>query len=220
MRGAHEWHTLRVAKPLLVIACGALAREITELKRVNGWDHLHLACLDAWLHNRPERIPDRLRRKIESSRSRYDQIFVAYADCGTGGGIDAVLAEYGIERLPGAHCYAFFAGASQFASLSDAEPGTFYLTDFLAQHFDRFVIRPLGLDAHPELRNSYFGNYRRLVFLSQSPDGDLLDKARTAADRLGLAFEHVHCGFGELESGLSDFVRNHSDGEADADIVA
>jgi hypothetical protein len=201
-----------VPKPVLVIACGALAREITALKKSNGWDHLDLASIDAWLHNRPEKIPERLRAKIRQFRHSYDQIFVAYADCGTGGGIDKVLEEEGIERLPGAHCYEFFAGAPKFAALCDAEPGAFYLTDFLAQHFERFVIKPLKLDSHPELRDSYFGNYRRLVFLSQTQSAELLQAANEAADRLGLSFEHIHCGFGELESGLSGFVANTKNG--------
>ena len=193
-------------KPILVIACGALAREITALKDSNGWDHLDLASIDAWLHNRPEKIADRLRSKIRQFRKSYSRIFVAYADCGTGGGIDKVLMEEGVERLPGAHCYEFFAGAKRFAALSDAEPGTFYLTDFLAQHFERFVIRPLGLDTHPELRDNYFGNYRRLVYLSQTHNEDLVVAAKAAAAQLGLQFEHIHCGFGDLESGLSSFV--------------
>lgn len=197
---------------ILVIACGALAREIADLIRANGWDHVDLASIDAWLHNRPEQIPGRLRSKIRQLRPAYSNIFVAYADCGTGGGIDKVLAEEGVERLPGAHCYEFFAGAARFAALSDAEPGTFYLTDFLAQHFERFVIRPLQLDVHPELRDSYFGNYRRLVYLSQSGDARFLPEAERAAERLGLAFEHVHCGHGELESGLSGFVAGATNG--------
>ena len=187
---------------VLVIACGALVREITELKRSNGWDHLHLKCLDAKLHNRPALIPDRLRKKIRQYKSDYDQIFVAYADCGTGGEIDRVLAEEGIERLPGAHCYQFYAGADRFAALSEAEPGTFYLTDFLAQHFDQFVTRPLKFEEHPELRDVYFGNYRRLVYLSQKTDVALIAAAKRAAEKLELEFEHIPVGYGELETGL------------------
>lgn len=206
MPADYRWHTRPVSESILVIACGALAQEITALKRASGWDHLHLVTMDAWLHNRPENIPERLREKLHRYRDRYDRIFVAYADCGTGGGIDRVLEEEGVTRLPGAHCYQFFVGSSQFDALADAEPGTFYLTDFLARHFERFVIRPLRLDSHPELRDSYFGNYRRLVYLSQQQDDELLQAARAAADRLGLAFEHRHCGFGELESGLAEFV--------------
>jgi len=191
-----------VAKPVLVIACGALASEIDALKRTNGWGHLHLKCIDAKLHMRPELIPDRIREKIRRYKSEYEQIFVAYADCGTGGGIDKVLDEEGIERLPGAHCYQFFAGTERFAALSDAEPGTFYLTDFLAKHFDHFVTKPLKFDVHPELRDAYFGNYKRVVYLSQVHDEEILQAAKDAADRLELEFEHVHCGYGELESGL------------------
>ena len=201
-----------MSESILVIACGALAQEITALKRAGGWEHLHLATMDAWLHNRPENIPGRLREKLRRNRDRYDRIFVAYADCGTGGAIDRVLEEEGVARLPGAHCYQFFAGASRFDELADAEPGTFYLTDFLARHFERFVIRPLKLDTYPELRDTYFGNYRRLVYLSQQQDDELLHAARAAADRLGLEFEHIHCGYGELESGLADFVAEVSDG--------
>jgi hypothetical protein len=193
-----------VPEQVLVIACGALAREIEDLRQANGWAHLHLACLDAKLHHRPARIPERLREKIRRNRRKYDRIFVAYADCGTRGEIDRIIEEEGpgIERLPGVHCYQFFAGAERFAEIADAEPGTFYLTDFLARHFDRFVIEPLKLDTHPELFDAYFGNYRRVVYLSQLVDESLFEAARAAADRLGLAFEHVHCGYGELETGL------------------
>ena len=190
-------------EPILVIACGALSREIDALRRLWGWSHLHLKCLPAELHYRPAEIPGRLRRMIRRHRAAYDEIFVAYADCGTAGGIDRVLAEEGAERLEGAHCYEFFAGRQRFAELAAAEPGTFYLTDFLARHFDRLVIRPLGLDRHPELRGAYFGHYRRLVYLSQTEDARLLDSAVRAAARLELEFEHVRCGYGELETGLA-----------------
>lgn len=197
-----------MSESILVIACGALAREITELKKTYGWDHLHLICIDAKLHLRPALIPDRLREIIRSHKDNFDRIFVAYADCGTGGEIDRVIAEEGegIERLPGAHCYQFFVGEERFAALSDAEPGTFYLTDFLAQHFERFVIKPLQLEQHPELRDAFFGNYRRLVYLSQTRSEELLAAARDAAERLELDFEHVHCGYGGLETGLHDFI--------------
>jgi len=193
-----------VSESVLIIACGALASEIDELKKSNGWQHLHLACLDAKLHHRPERIPERLREKIRRNKNDYDHIYVAYADCGTRGEIDRVIAEEGagIERLPGVHCYQFFAGTDRFAELADAEPGTFYLTDFLAKHFDKFVIEPLKLDTRPELRDAYFGNYRKVVFLSQTEDDDLLQAAKDAARRLQLEFEHVHCGYGELETSL------------------
>jgi len=137
------------AEPLLIIACGAIAREIVALKRLNGWSAMDVQCLPPELHNRPERIPEAVRAAIASGRERYSRIFVAYADCGTGGRLDAVLEQEGIDRLPGAHCYEFFATAAVFADLSDAEPGTFYLTDFLVRHFDRLVVEGLGLGRHP-----------------------------------------------------------------------
>ena len=189
---------------VLVIACGALVREITELKDHYGWDHLQLKCIDAKLHMRPALIPDRLRAMIQKYKGDFDEIFVAYADCGTCGEIDKVLDEERIKRLPGAHCYQFFAGTDRFAALSEREPGTFYLTDFLAQHFDQFVTKPLKFEEHPELREMYFGNYAKLVYLSQKQDPQLLLAAQAAAHKLDLDFEHVHVGYGELESGLKD----------------
>ena len=207
-------------RPVLVIACGALAREITDLKRSYGWSHLRLKCLDAKLHNRPAEIPERVREAIRESRAKYAQIFVAYADCGTGGALDRVLEEEGAERLPGAHCYQLFAGSRQFSMLSEAEPGTFYLTDFLARNFERLVIEPLGLDDHPDLRDAYFGNYARLVYLSQTLDAGLVQAARQAADRLALAFEHVHCGYGELESELAARFSRWDDDQEDLRLLA
>ena len=191
-----------MSERLLVIACGALAREITALKTRYGWDHLDLKCIDAKLHNQPAKIPARLQEKIRRNKADYDNIFVAYADCGTGGEIDKIIEEEGIQRLPGAHCYQFFAGEARFTEISEEEPGTFYLTDFLAQHFDQFVTKPLKLVEHPELRDAYFGNYRRLVYLSQTDNEDLMLAAKQAAKQLDLTFEHVSCGYGELESSL------------------
>lgn len=193
---------------VLVIACGALAREIDDLKKNHGWDHLDMQCIDARLHLRPELIPGRLREKIHQNKGKYENIFVAYADCGTGGEIDRILKEENIERLPGAHCYQFFAGSTRFEDIANSEPATFYLTDFLAQHFDRLVIRPLKLDSHPELMDAYFGNYRQLVYLSQRRESHLLLAAKAAADRLGLSFRHIHCGYGELESNLKVQLQN------------
>lgn len=179
-----------------------------------------MQCIDARLHLRPALIPDRLRKKIQDNKDKYKNIFVAYADCGTSGGIDQVLKEEGAERLPGAHCYQFFAGSDRFEALSEEEPGTFYLTDFLAQHFDRLVIRPLQLDKHPELRDAYFGNYRRLVFLSQTSNEKLLLAAKSAAKRLSLEFEHVHCGYGELEQGLRLQLEKDDHGQESTRILA
>ena len=190
----------------LVIACGALAHEITALKRMSGWDHLVVACLPASLHNRPEQIATKVKQKIDESRDKYRSIFVAYADCGTGGMLDSVLEKEGIERLPGAHCYEFFMGSDQFAKCADQEPGTFYLTDFLAQHFERLIMVELGIRDHPELLEMYFSNYTKLIYLSQSDTPRFLAIARAAADTLELEFEHVVTGYGELRVGLSEFA--------------
>jgi hypothetical protein len=192
----------------LVIACGALAREIAALKRANRWDALEVRCLPAELHNRPERIAPAVRTVIEAHRGQYAQMFVAYGDCGTGGELDRVLREEGIERLPGAHCYEFFATSRVFAQLADTEPGTFYLTDFLLRHFERLVIRPLGLDRHPELTEIYFRNYRRLVYLSQVSRPEAIEQARRIAERFGFQFEHRLTGYGELGTRLAALVES------------
>lgn len=188
---------------ILVLACGAIAREIQQIKQLNNWQHLKLKCLEAELHNRPEHIPGRLRTEIQRYRADYAKIFVAYADCGTGGLLDKMLQEEGIERLPGAHCYAFFAGQRTFEQIADVEPGTFYLTDFLARHFQRLVIKALKLDTHPELMPLYFGNYRRLVYLAQTHNPDLIEQAKTAAAQLQLEFELIPTGYGELATELT-----------------
>ncbi len=196
-----------VAGRVLVIACGALAREITALKRANGWSSLEVTCLPPELHNRPERIPGQVQAAIEAGRSRYGQIFVAYADCGTGGELDRVLAAEGVARLPGAHCYEFFATPPVFEALAEAEPGTFYLTDFLVRHFERLVAGSLGLDRHPELAAEYFRHYRRVVYLAQAPDDELTSQAAAIATRLGLTFERHVTGYGGLATGLADVAR-------------
>ena len=186
----------------LVIACGALAQEIAALRRINGWNALDIQCLPPELHNRPEQIPGRVREAIRAARGRYARIFIAYADCGTGGRLDAVLREEGVERLPGAHCYEFYATAQRFSELAEQEPGTFYLTDFLVRHFERLVAQTLGIDRHPELVGEYFRNYRRVVYLIQDPAQSDVAAARRIAERLGLAFESRLTGYGELEGSL------------------
>jgi hypothetical protein len=199
---------------LLVIACGALSREIVWLQKANGWEQFDLQCLDAELHNRPKLIPGKLRLKIEQNRKNYHHIFVAYADCGTGGQIDALLAEdamRGIERLPGAHCYSFYAGEERFSELAEKDLGTFYLTDFLVEHFDRLIIRGLGLDDHPELREQLFANYTKVVYLSQRQDSWLEQQAKKAAEFLALGFEVVPCGYGDLQTGLQEQVLKFSE---------
>jgi hypothetical protein len=196
---------------MLVIACGALAHEITALRRANRWDELHVRCLPADLHNRPEKIPAAVRDLIHASRARYRSIFVAYGDCGTGGMLDKVLREEGVERIPGAHCYEFFATAPLFAALAEAELGTFYLTDFLLRHFERLVIRGLGLDRHPELFDAYFGNYRKLVYLAQSADAAAQQQARAIAARMGLQYEYRETGYGTLETTLTGAVQRSAE---------
>lgn len=188
----------------LVIGCGALARELVALTRHAGVPEMDLTCLPATLHNRPAGIPAAVRARIQRARAEgRERIFVAYADCGTGGLLDRVLEEEGVERMDGAHCYEVYAGSAAFAAMAEEELGTFYLTDFLVRNFDRLVIRGLGLDRHPELLETYFGNYRRLVYLSQIEDRALLAAARRAARRLGLDFEHRHTGLGSLATAMA-----------------
>jgi Protein of unknown function (DUF1638) len=190
------------APRVLIVGCGALARELVALTR--HLPNVDVTCLPATMHNRPGGIPAAVRERIRRRRAGYERIFVAYADCGTGGLLDRALAdEPGIERLPGAHCYEFYAGQEAFARLSEEDPATFYLTDFLARNFDRLVIEGLGLDRHPELLAAYFGNYRRLVYLAQTDDPALVRAARRGARRLGLAFELRRTGYGELATSLA-----------------
>jgi hypothetical protein len=199
---------------VLVVGCGALGRELVALTR--GLPGVDLTCLPADLHNRPERIPAAVAGRLRSRGGDYERVFVAYADCGTGGLLDRILeTEFeGVERIPGAHCYEFYAGAAAFAALQDEEVGTFYLTDFLARNFERIVWRGLGLADHPELLDTYFGNYRRLVYLAQTEDEDLVERARAAADRLGLAFEHRQTGLGELADAVRSAANATSGGSA------
>ena len=197
----------RRERPPLVIGCGALGRELVELTRRSGLPGMDLTCLPASLHNRPERIPHAVARRIRRAREDgYDRIFVAYADCGTGGLLDRVVEAEGVARLEGAHCYEVYAGRAAFAALHDAEPGTFYLTDYLVRSFDGLVIRGLGLDRHPELLPVYFGNYHRLVYLAQTDDPELTTRAEAAAARLGLAFERRIAGLGELAPAVAAFA--------------
>ena len=175
---------------VLVIACGAIARELVRIRQLNGWDHVEFQCLPASLHNTPDQIPTAVRAMIEQDQARFDKIFVAYADCGTGGLLDKMLKEYDIARIPGAHCYEFYSGSENFSRLADEEPGTFYLTDFLVRHFERLVVEGLGLDRQPQLMSMYFGNYKRVAYLAQTDSDELLDMARKQAEYLGLEFHH------------------------------
>ena len=191
---------------LLVIGCGALAEELAALKRANQWTTLDIKCLDAALHNRPERIADRLESVLAQHHAEYTNILIAYADCGTGGAVDRVAQRFNAQRLPGAHCYEFYATSPVFAALAEAEPGTFYLTDFLVRHFDRLVIEEMKLDEHPELEEMLFGRYRKVVYLAQGDSSELLDQAERAATRLKLPLEVVTTGYGLLAKTVEEEV--------------
>jgi hypothetical protein len=193
---------------VLVIACGAIAREVLAVVRANGWTNVTLRCLPGALHNTPQHIAARVDEKIREARAsgRFDAVFVAYGDCGTGGALDRVLAGHGVQRLPGDHCYAFFAGVDDWLAMHERDPATFYLTDFLCRHFDRFVVKGFRLDEHPELKPQIFGNYRRLVYVAQTHDDELVALARAAAEYLGLALEIRRSGYGDVAPALARFV--------------
>ncbi len=186
---------------ILLIACGALAREILDLKAANGWSHLDLTCLPANLHLHPDRITAAVESAVLKHRAGYDGIFIVYADCGTGGLLQAKCAELGVEMVAGPHCYSFFEGNETFAA--HGEFTAFYLTDFLVRQFDAFVWKPMGLDRHPDLRDMYFGNYEKLVYQAQTDDPALDAKARDCAARLGLAYERRLTGYGDLTGALA-----------------
>jgi hypothetical protein len=198
VKPSEEFVFTRGRGEVLLIACGALAREIVDLIEINGWQAFDVACLPAKWHNTPHLIVPGIAEKIREARGRYRSIFVLYGDCGTGGALDRLLAAEGIERIEGPHCYAFFSGNAQFARRSEEEIGAFYLTDYLARHFDRLIWHGLGLDAHPELLPLYFGNYDKIVFLAQTRNEDLAKRAMAAAERLGLVYEYRFTGYGEL----------------------
>ena len=189
---------------ILALACGALAHEVLALKRANGWDHLDLHCLPAKLHLYPDRITAAVEEAVLRMRGGYDQVLVLYADCGTGGKLLEKCKELGVEMIEGPHCYSFFEGNDVFIPRTETEFTAFYLTDFLVRQFDAFVWRPMGLDRHPELRDMYFGNYTKLVYQAQTDDPALDAKARTCADRLGLAYERRYTGYGDLALFLAD----------------
>ena len=188
---------------ILLIACGALAREILDLKAANGWTHLDLTCLPAKYHLYPEKITDAVRAAVARHRDSYDEIFVVYADCGTGGTLQAACDELGVQMIAGPHCYSFFEGNDRFAEIAEDEFTAFYLTDFLVRQFDAFIVKPMGLDRHPDLRDMYFGNYEKLVYQAQTDDPELTAKARRCAERLGLRFDRRLTGYGDLETSLA-----------------
>lgn len=188
---------------VLLLACGALAREILDLIKLNNWSHMDLTCLPAIFHIHPEKIAPAVREAVEKHRNTYEQIFVVYADCGTGGILQQTCDDLGVEMIAGPHCYSFFEGNDRFAEIAEDEFTAFYLTDFLVRQFDAFVWKPMGLDRHPELRDMYFGNYEKLVYQAQTDDAALTEKAQECAERLGLAFERRFTGYGDLASALA-----------------
>lgn len=197
--------------PVLVLACGALAHEILALCQLNRWTHFELQCLPAHWHNRPEHIAPGVRNKLTALAPLYERILVAYGDCGTGGLLDGVISDfvqqdYQVERLPGSHCYEFFAGYDLFKATEQEELGTFYLTDFLLRHFEQLVISAMGIDKHPELLAMYFGNYKRLMYLAQVVTDERVAKAQAAAERLGLFFNFRVTGYGDLEQAMRRHV--------------
>lgn len=186
----------------MVICCGAIASEIVTIIRENGWDHMKVECLPAKLHNTPDALPDGVRAKIHAARARGDEVMVLYSDCGTGGGMAKVLEEEGVENIGGSHCYEVFTGSEQFKDLMTQEPGSFFLTDFLARHFEKLVFKGLGLDRYPKLRDVYFGKYCRMVYLVQRENPETLARAEAAAASIGLELEIRHTGYG----GFQDFL--------------
>jgi hypothetical protein len=193
---------------ILLVACGALAREIIALKDANGWDHMELTCLPAIYHIQPSKIPDAVRAVVLDNKNKFSEIFVVYADCGTGGLLQKTCSELGVTMLEGPHCYSFYEGNDRFAELAETEFRSFYLTDFLVRQFDAFVWKPMGLDKHPELLEIYFGNYERLIYQSQTLEAGLVEKAKDCADRLGLAFEHRFTGYGDMGTALRDLAKS------------
>ena len=194
--------------PALVLACGALANEIIALRDQLGADkdRVVLHCLPAELHNRPAQIAPRVDEFLTEHRSKYSTVLVGYGDCGTGGALDAVLHRHDAKRLPHAHCYEFFASTPVFEQIVEDEVGSFFVTDFLVRHFDRLIWKGLGLDTHPEMLESFFGNYRDLVYLAQTDTPMLRLKAEEAADRLKLNYVHREVGFGDLAPAIDRVV--------------
>jgi hypothetical protein len=187
-------------KPLLLIACGALAREVIALREKHAWD-ADIFCVPALLHNTPNKIAPAVEKRILDLRAQYQRIIIVYGDCGTNGALDSVLDQLGVERISGPHCFEQYGGAIHDQYMADT-PGTYFLSDFLVRHFDKFVWHSLGLDRFPQLRDDYFGNYQQVVYLAQTDDPDLRTRAENAAAKLGLPLRIEHVGYGDLETRL------------------
>lgn len=186
-----------------IIACGMIAREVMAVNRMLGFDHIDLVCLPADYHHFPAKIAPAMEKAILAAHADgIEQIFAGYAECGTNGALDEVLERYGIQRVEGPHCFSFYSGNAAFEAAQEDYVTTFFITDFLARHFDTFLKRPLGLDRHPELLDAYFGNYERALYLAQTDDPELDAGAREAAAFLGLRYERVFTGYGDLPDAL------------------
>jgi len=192
---------------ILVIACGALSQELNYLKKTNSWKNITIQCLSAELHNTPKLIPIKVKEKLDLMADDFDKVYLAYADCGTGGLLDSLLKDYNIERLPGAHCYEFFAGKNPFLSLTEEELGTFYLTDFLVKHFNRLVVEGLGMDRYPQLKNEYFKNYKKLTYLAQTDSKELKNKAKQYADFLNLEYNFYYTGLNQFKVAIEKGIK-------------
>ncbi len=189
-------------QPIRVIGCGAIAREILAVCEANAMSHVDLVCLPAQWHNTPALIAPGVKDAIDQARlDGFERIYIAYAECGTQGLLDKVCTQEGVERIEGPHCYSFFAGNEIFSTWDD-DLDAFFLTDFLARQFEAFIVEPLGLKKHPELRDMYFGNYRKLIYLSQKEDKALQEKAEKAAEFLGLEYIYRYTGYGDLNGSL------------------
>lgn len=190
-------------EPVRVIACGMIAREVLAIREQFGLNHLQLTCLPAEYHHYPDKIAPSVDQAIQKAKSEgVTNIFIGYADCGTGGLLDRVCEKHGVERIAGPHCFSFYAGNDLFAAQWDDDMTSFFMTDFLARHFDAFMVKPLGLDRHPELRDIYFGNYKKMVYMAQTDNPELSIKAEKAAEFLGLAYERRLTGYGDLVPAL------------------
>ena len=188
-----------------IIACGAIVREMIAIGKRQGWD-FELTAVPAQLHNRPEQIAPAVAERLDTWAQHFDLILLGYADCGTGGTLDALIARYDhVVRIDGPHCYEFFGGAA-FTQHNEAHLGTFYLTDFLARHFDGLVWKGLGLDRHPQLRDLYFGNYTHLLYLQQSSEQDETARAQAAAAKMGLTYKQIFTDLDVLEERLAALV--------------
>ena len=196
---------------LLIITCGAIAREVMAVAKSNGLQHLKVTQIPAELHNRPDQIPAAVEKRLQAYAADYDHVFAAFGDCGTGGRLDKVLDQYGIQRLSGAHCYEFFSGSYNFAAMVEQELGTFYLTDYLAKHFEQLIMEGMGLNKHPKLIELMFAHYKKLVYLVQDPTRQLDHFAEAAADKLGLEYERVETGYGQMAQELSTHYSNYTE---------